>query len=95
MLRYYFEVSVMRLSFAQWFKLRRDIMGLTQTQIAKAVGVRPQTVSNWEKEVSIPSLNPEQTLILCSLLEISLKDLVQGFKGEMVLTGSEDNNEKI
>lgn len=88
----YFKLSTMRLSFGQWFKLRRDMVGLTQTQIAKAVGVRPQTVSNWEQEVSNPSLNPEQTLILCSLLQVSLKDLVQGYKGEMVITGKSDND---
>ena len=83
--------STMRLSFSQWFKLRRDIVGLTQTEIAKKIGVRPQTVSNWEKGVSIPSLNPEQTLILCSLLEVSLQDLVQGFKGEMIIAQREEN----
>ena len=74
---------VMKLSFAQWFKLRRDIVGVTQAQIAKALGVRPQTVSNWEKGVSNPSLNPQQTLQLCSMLKISLDDLARGFMGEI------------
>ncbi|WP_036487195.1 helix-turn-helix transcriptional regulator [Myxosarcina sp. GI1] len=73
----------MKLSFAQWFKLRRDLADVTQAQVAKVLNVRPQTVSNWEKGVSKPSLNPEQTLKLCSILKISLEDLVKGFRGEV------------
>ncbi|MDJ0598842.1 MAG: helix-turn-helix domain-containing protein [Crocosphaera sp.] len=76
----------MKLSFAQWFRLRREIAGLTQAQVAQALGVRPQTISNWEKSVSVPSLNPEQTLMLCSLLGLSLEDLAKGFKGEVTMT---------
>ena len=83
----------MRLSFAQWFKLRRDVIGLTQTEIAKKIGVRPQTVSNWEQGVSSPSLNPEQVMILCSILQVGLKDLVQAFKGEMVVGSNQEENE--
>jgi len=83
----------MRLSFAQWFKLRRDFIGLTQTEIAKQIGVRPQTVSNWEQGVSSPSLNPEKVMILCSILKVSLKDLVQAFKGEMVVGSSSEEND--
>jgi len=75
--------SIMKLSFAQWFKLRRNIVDVTQAQIAKALDIRPQTISNWEKGVSIPSLNPEQTLKLCSILKINLEDLVKGFRGEI------------
>ncbi|MGL5942339.1 MAG: helix-turn-helix transcriptional regulator [Waterburya sp.] len=74
---------VMKLSFAQWFKLRRDIVGVTQAQIAKALGIRPQTVSNWEKGVSNPSLDPQQTFQLCSILKISLDELARGFRGEI------------
>ncbi len=75
--------SIMKLSFAQWFKLRRNLVDVTQAQIAKALDVRPQTVSNWEKGVSQPSLNPEQTLKLCSILKINLEDLAKGFRGEV------------
>lgn len=75
----------MKLLFAQWFRLRRELAGVTQAQVAKTLSVRPQTVSNWEKGVSIPSLNPEQTLQLCSILNISLEELVRGFRGEVTL----------
>jgi transcriptional regulator with XRE-family HTH domain len=73
----------MKLSFPQWFKLRRDMADLTQAQIAEQLGIRPQTVSNWEKGVSIPSLNPDQTLKLCILLKVNLEELARGFRGEV------------
>ncbi|MGL5074490.1 MAG: helix-turn-helix transcriptional regulator [Waterburya sp.] len=53
--------------------------------MANELGVRPQAVSNWEKGVSIPKLNPEQTLRLCSILKISLDELVKGFKAEVTI----------
>lgn len=72
----------MQLNFAQWLKLRRVLVELTQAQIATELGIRPQTVSNWEKGLAVPSLNPEQTLKLCRLLKVTLEDLVRGFRGE-------------
>jgi transcriptional regulator with XRE-family HTH domain len=75
----------MKLSFSQWLRLRRDLANVTQAQIAKELGVRPQAVSNWEKGVSIPKLNPEQTLKLCSILKISLDELVKGYKAEVTV----------
>ena len=73
----------MKLSFGRWLKLQRDIAGVTQAQIAIALNIRPQTVSNWEKGISIPSLNPEQTRKLCLVLKINLDDLAKGFRGEV------------
>jgi transcriptional regulator with XRE-family HTH domain len=73
----------MKLSFAQWFRLRRDMADLTQAQIAEQLGIRPQTVSNWEKGVSILSLNPDQTLKLCRLLKVTLEELARAFRGEV------------
>ena len=77
---------VMKLSFAQWFKLRRDIVGVSQAQIAKELKMTPQAVSNWEKGVSTPSLNPEQTLKLCLVLDVTLEELVKGFKEEITIS---------
>lgn len=77
------QSSTMKLSFSQWFRLRRDMADVTQAQIAEELGVRPQTVSNWENGVSIPGLNPEQTMKLCSMLKITLEELVRGFRGEV------------
>lgn len=79
----YIKSFSMKLSFPQWFRLRRDMADLTQAQIAKQLGVKPQAVSNWENGVSIPRLNPEQTLKLCILLKVTLEELVRGFRGEV------------
>lgn len=76
----------MKLSFARWLKLQRDIAGVTQAQIAAALDVRPQTVSNWEKGISIPSLNPEQTRQLCQVLQVDLEVLAKGFRGEVTVS---------
>jgi DNA-binding XRE family transcriptional regulator len=56
---------------------------LTQAQMAKDLGVKPQAVSNWENGVSIPRLNPDQTLKLCRLLKVNLEELARGFRGEV------------
>ena len=79
----YIQSFPMKLSFPQWFRLRRDMADLTQAQMAKDLGVKPQAVSNWENGVSIPRLNPDQTLKLCRLLKVNLEELARGFRGEV------------
>ncbi|OWY64513.1 transcriptional regulator [cyanobacterium TDX16] len=54
----------------------RKRLNLTQRQVALAVGVTDQTVSNWEKGVYKPRLTPAQTLALCQILRCSLEELV-------------------
>ena len=71
-----------KLSFPEWFKLRRDIAKLTQADIAKAVNVSKQAVSNWEQGNTKPSLNPAQTQKLCLILGINFDELVKGFNEE-------------
>jgi len=73
----------MQLTFAQWLKMRRVLVNLTQVQIATELGIRPQTISNWEKGLAVPNLNPEQTLKLCRLLKVTLEEMVRGFRGEV------------
>ena len=74
---------LMKLTFSQWLKVRRDIAKISQTDIAKRLGIRPQTVSNWENGISKPSLNPEQTQQLCEILKVHLDELVKAFKEEV------------
>jgi len=71
-----------QLSFPAWLKLRRDIAKLTQEDVAKALNLTKQTVSNWEKGNTKPALNPYQTQKLCLVLGVSFDDLVKGFKEE-------------
>lgn len=54
----------------------RKRLNLTQRQVAQAVGVTDQTVSNWEQGVYKPRLTPAQTLALCQILRCSLEELV-------------------
>ncbi len=54
----------------------RKRLKLTQRQVAQAVGVTDQTVSNWEIGVYKPRLTPAQTLALCHVLKCSLEELV-------------------
>lgn len=54
----------------------RKRLKLTQRQVAAAVGVTDQTVSNWENEIYTPTLTPAQTLALCKVLQCSLEELV-------------------
>lgn len=53
----------------------RKQRGLTQRQIAEALGVTDQTVSNWEAGRFEPKLTIRQTQALCQILECSLQDL--------------------
>lgn len=77
------QFLLMRLSFAQWFKLKREAADLSQADVAARLGVKPQTISNWEKERSTPSLDPDQMLALCSLLEVDLNSMAKAFRGEL------------
>ena len=76
------KLTSMKLTFAQWLKLRRDMAGLRQIDIADVVGVTVQAVSTWEKGTSKPSLNPYQTQQLCLVLNVTFDELVKGFNGE-------------
>jgi DNA-binding XRE family transcriptional regulator len=62
-------------------KKRRDELGLTQREVAVAIDVSVQTVSNWEtgrfKEVR---LTLPQVKALCRVLEWTVEDLPDDFR---------------
>jgi len=58
-------------------KQRREALGLSQTDVANAVGVTPQAVSNWERRDS-EYIRPKHLLALARVLEVSVEDLVRG-----------------
>ena len=78
--------AVVKLVFKDWFKLARSRAGVSQKAIADELGLSVQTVGNWEGGRSIPSLDPDQTLKLCTLLGVSLETLAKGFRGEVEVT---------
>jgi len=53
----------------------RKRLGLTQKQVADAVGVTDQTVSNWEAGRFEPRLTIGQTQALCRILQCPLEEL--------------------
>lgn len=65
----------------------RKRINLTQRQLAKAVGVTEQTISNWETGLSEPLLTIPQTLALCKALRCSLDKLIDACE----ITKTENN----
>jgi DNA-binding XRE family transcriptional regulator len=53
----------------------RKRLGLTQKQVADAVGVTDQPVSNWEAGRFEPKLTISQMQALCRVLQCSLDEL--------------------
>ena len=59
-------------------RLRRRA-GLSQIELAEALGVNNQTVSNWEKGHRALKLSPVMMLNLCKALQCSLEELAGEF----------------
>ncbi len=68
------EVPV-KLTFSQWFLLKRRERKLAQEDVASALNVSRQTISNWERAASVPSLTIAQIKTLCDLLQCSLDEI--------------------
>ena len=73
----------MKLSFGDWLGLRRRHLGLSQAELAQRLGLRSQTISNWERDRTLPTLTPEQMAILCEMLQVSIDYLRRASKGEI------------
>ena len=71
----------MELSGSHSERLRQRIVSLrkqrnlSQRDIAYALGITDQTVSNWEQGRSEPRLTIRQVVLLCRILDCSLTDL--------------------
>jgi transcriptional regulator with XRE-family HTH domain len=68
-------VESLKLSFSQWFLLTRRNRDLTQDDIAEALGISGQSVSNWERGRSIPTLTIDQMKTLCKILNCTLDEI--------------------
>lgn len=66
----------------------RDAMGMTQTQLARRLGVKKVTVIGWEQDVSEPRAN--KLSMMAGLLNVSIKWLLTG-EGEGVDTPEEED----
>lgn len=66
------------------FMNRRKQLNLTQRQIAEAIGVTVQTVSNWETGTYQPKLTIDQTEKLCNVLKTDIHGLKEIFEVKTV-----------
>lgn len=68
-------IELVDITFGQWLTLRRRELKLNQVELGEALGVSRTTISNWETEVSQPSLTLPQVKALCEALQCSLLDI--------------------
>lgn len=58
----------------RFYRLRITV-GLSQVELADAIGVTDQTVSNWERGVHVPKLTPRQMANLCKTTNRSIDEI--------------------
>ena len=64
------------MTLGQKLRRRRESLGLTRIQVARACKVVQSTVINWETDRQVPKLYPAQMKALCDLLKFTIEDLV-------------------
>ncbi|NEO70237.1 helix-turn-helix transcriptional regulator [Moorena sp. SIO3H5] len=64
------------MSLGKKLRERRESLGLTRIQVARACDVVESTVINWEADRHKPKLYPEQTKALCDILDFKIEDLI-------------------
>ena len=62
------------MKFGENFKKLRKQAGLTQAQVANALGIRQSNLSDWENDVSRPEY--EKLIELCRLYDVTLEELL-------------------
>lgn len=72
-----------KLKFSQWLKLARENAGVSQQRLADEIGVKVQTVGNWEGGRANPKLDLDQTFKFCSLLKVGLETAAKAYRGEI------------
>lgn len=62
-----------------WLIEMRQEYGITQEQLAKALGITSRTVINWEGGHHEPKLTIRQVKILCRLFNKSIEEIPDNF----------------
>lgn len=62
-----------------WLTMKRKEFGITQAQLAEALGVTDRTILNWERGHHEPRLSIRQVKIVCRLFQCSLEQLPDNF----------------
>lgn len=73
----------MKISFGSWLYLKRRYLGLSQADIANALEIRSQTVSNWECDRTIPKLTLDQFGKLQYLLQVTFEEMIKAGRNEI------------
>jgi transcriptional regulator with XRE-family HTH domain len=61
--------------FGDWLLLKRRELGLGQEEVCQTIGVNRNTISNWERKVTLPALTGEQLQKLAALMRVSESDI--------------------
>ena len=64
------------MELARQLRTKREERGLSQDEVAKAIFVSRQTISNWENDKTYPDM--QSLLLLSQLFDTSIDDLVKG-----------------
>lgn len=65
-----------QLKIGRFIAQQRKDVGLTQLQLAEALGITDRAVSKWERGKSLPDAS--LMLPLCKILQITVNDLLHG-----------------
>lgn len=77
------------MELANQIRQHRIACGLSQDELAKAIFVSRQTVSNWETDKTYPDV--QSLLLLSQLLNVSIDELIQGDVAVMQRVMKEDS----
>lgn len=70
-----------QMGLSRQLKTRREEQGLSQDEVAKAIFVSRQTISNWETDKTYPDV--QSLLLLSQLYDTSIDELVRGDAGRI------------
>ena len=70
-----------QMELSRQLKTRREEQGLSQDEVAKAIFVSRQTISNWEPDKTYPDV--QSLLLLSQLYDTSIDELVRGDAGRI------------
>lgn len=79
-----FESEGICMELASHIKEHRGRLGMSQEDLAEAIFVSRQTISNWENDRTYPDV--QSLLLLSNLFEVSVDSLVKGDVKEMKAT---------
>ena len=60
----------------------RKRAGLTQRQVARFLDIRETAVSEWERKLSIPRLQPSKIKKMMEIYGCTIDELIEAFEGK-------------